>query len=337
MARVEEGQGFAMTAKLNVGLGAVVIVIWLYIADVDIVSAALVLSFLILIPLLLHIAVPKRPNMKAEFILRWLSQRSFLAGIFGLASVTFEPLVLSIVLASIWFLFMLVVALCGAWRIYRRGLYPAEETIIDVGLLFTGVGGIWLILWQAGIDQVLPYDELTMSLTTVHYHYSAVVIPVLTGAFGRLLVSLRGDTGTAYRFLAIGAAIGSPLIALGVIQGPPLELVYVTIYAGLLYWLSIWWLMLLPKMTLRTRACLLLACTSLLVSMGVTFLYAFGVTFQVDIISYSMMFVWHGAVNAIGFSLFGVLGWYLLGSLPKRKRLGSGIVNPKEAGHHEEL
>lgn len=320
-----------MTAKKNVITGILVSLLWLYLVDIDVVEASLALSFLVLIPLLLHIAVPKRPDVRAELMMRWLSERSFIAGIFGLASITFDNVVFSVLTALVWFLFMLIVALCGIWRIYKRGIYPAEETIIDVGLIFTGIGGFWLVLWQGGIDRLLPYDELTMSLTAVHYHYSAVVIPILTGAFGRLLVYVYEETGIAYRILAIGAAIGSPLIALGVIQGPPLELVYVSIYAVLLYWLSIWWLLMLPKLTVRSRFCLLLASFSLMVSMGVTFLYALGVTIGTSIISYENMFYWHGAVNAVGFSFFGTLGWYLLGSLPKRKRSGAKVVTPAEA------
>lgn len=320
-----------MTAKKNVAAGVTAGVLWLIFIDINIVQAALALSFLVLIPLLLHIAVPKRPNLQVESFLTWLSKRSFPAGLFGLASITISSTILSIAAALVWFVFMLAVAACGAWRIQKRGLYPAEETIIDTGLIFTGAGGLWLVLWQGGIDRLLPYDEMTMSLTAVHYHYSAVVIPILTGAFGRLLVFLRGYTGRVYRFLAIGAAIGSPLIALGVVQGPPLELVYVFIYAVLLYWLSIWWMLLLPKMTLRARLCLLPASASLMISMGVTFLYALGVTIGEPIITYEKMFYWHGAVNAIGFSLFGTMGWYLLGSLPKRKRTGAKVITPREA------
>ncbi|SDO24754.1 YndJ family protein [Alkalicoccus daliensis] len=319
-----------MTAKKNVAAGVAAGVLWLIFTDINVVQAALALSFLVLIPLLLHIAVPKRPDLQVESLLTWLSKRSFLAGIFGLISISFNHTFVSVSSALVWFLFMLAVAACGAWRIQKRGLYPAEETIIDTGLIFTGAGGLWLVLWQGGIDRLLPYDELTMSLTAVHYHYSAVVIPILTGAFGRLLISIRGYTGPPYRFLAIGAAIGSPLIALGVVQGPPLELVYVFIYAVLLYWLSIWWLCMLPKISLRSKLCLSLASISLMISMGVTFLYALGVTLGEPIISYEKMFYWHGAVNAIGFSLFGTLGWYLLGSLPKRKRTGAKVITPKE-------
>lgn len=320
-----------MTAKKNVAAGTAVSLLWLYLIDITVVQGALALSFLVLIPLLLHIAVPKRPDLQAERLLAWLSRYSFLAGIFGLASITFPHFILSIATAFVWFVFMMVVAVCGVWRVYHRGLYPAEETIIDVGLVFTGVGGLWLLLWQGGIDRLLPYSELTMSLTAVHYHYSAVVVPILTGGFGRLIVSINGETGRAYRVLAIGAAAGSPLIALGVIQGPPLELVYVSIYAVLLYWLSIWWLLLLPRLTGRTKLCLLVASGSLMISMGVTFLYALGVTIGTPIIPYEQMFIWHGAVNAIGFSLFGTLGWYLLGSLPKRKRSGKKVLIPREA------
>ncbi|CAM3955287.1 YndJ family protein [Alkalicoccus chagannorensis] len=317
-----------MTAKKNTVLGIIISIIWFLTADVTIVQIALGLSFLVLIPLLLHIAVPKWSNTRPEKLLTWLSTRSFIMGIFGLAAITLDQVVLSVTAAFVWFVFTIFVAWCGVNRVRLRGLYPAEETIIDVGLIFLGVGGFWLVLSEGGIDRLLPYDEVTMQLTAVHYHYSAAVIPILTGAFGRLLVTVRQDTGRAYRLLAIGTACGSPLIALGVIQGPPLELVYVGIYSILLYWLCIWWLVFIPNMTARVRICILLASASLMISMGVSVLYAWGATFGNPLVNLADMFFWHGAVNALGFSLFGVLGWYLFGSLPKRQRIGDQVAAP---------
>ncbi|WP_147804949.1 YndJ family transporter [Alkalicoccus halolimnae] len=313
-----------MTAKKNILAGAAVSIIWLFSAEITIVEIAFTLSFLVLIPLLLHIAVPGNPDLQAERWLAWLSQRSLPAGIFGVASVTFDSLVLSVLCAIVWMIFTMAVAACGAVRLYKIGIFPAEETIINIGLLFAGVGGMWLLLSEAGIHRLLPYDEVTMSLTAVHYHYSAVVVPILTGAFGRLLVSVNTFPGKPYQVLAAGTAFGSPLIALGVIQGPPMEVVYVAVYASLLYWLSAWWLFTMPKMTWRVRACIVTSSLSLMISMGVTTLYVIGIALDTTIISAGMMFYWHGGVNAVGFSLFGVLGWYLLGSLPKRAGTDKG-------------
>ncbi|PRO65992.1 YndJ family transporter [Alkalicoccus urumqiensis] len=309
-----------MKLKVNILTGAAIGIIWLLLVDVTIVEIALALSFLILIPLLIHIAVPKRATVTAEHWLFWLSDHSVAAALFALAAVTLDNYWISVLCAAVWLVYTGLIAMMGAVRIWNRRIYPAEEMIIDIGLLFTAVGGMWLLLSEAGIHRLLPYSEITIQLTAVHYHYSAVVVTILTGAFGRFLFAQTGKTGPLYRFLAIGTAVGSPLIALGVVQGPPLEVVYVTIYSTILLWMSVWWFILLPRMPLRARWFIGTASVTLFISIGVTMLYAIGMVTETQFVTLDMMFYWHGAVNSLGFSLFGVVGWYLLGSQPKRTR-----------------
>ncbi|QKS70080.1 YndJ family protein [Paenalkalicoccus suaedae] len=308
-----------MDIRVNVLLGIITGLIWSFVAPVSIVEISLGLAFLVLVPLLLNLVIPGEPVTAVERYIDILCKNSFPFAIFALIAITVDSAAMSIGFGLVWFAYTFAIGLGGGYRLLKRGLFPAEETIMDVGIMFLSVGGVWLVLSEGGIHQLLPYDELTMSLTAVHYHYSAVVIPILTGAFGRLLVREKRVTGSPYRYLAIGTAIGSPLIALGVIQGPPLEFVYVSIYAVFLTWLSVWWLIILPRIGTLQKVMITIASLSLLVSTATTFLYALGVTIGTTIISYEDMFQWHGAVNALGFSFFGALVWNSIGPLKKRE------------------
>ncbi len=319
-----------MTPEKNTAAGTIIYVVWLYVTGGSIVEMALGLSFMVLFPMLLYIAVPKNPDLLSEKWLGQLSRFSVFPGVFGLAAVTVDSVLFSVAAACVWFIFTMLLAFCGVFRTYKRGLYPAEETIIDTGLVFTAAGGFWLVLSEAGIHRLLPYSELTIALTAVHYHYSAVVVPVLTGAFGRMTAGFGRAGGIPFRVLAIGTAAGSPLIALGVIQGPPMNIFYTLTYAILLSWLGVWWLKHLSVMPVRAGFFIVISAGSLFVSMGATTLYVIGRVTGSEIVTPEMMFSWHGGINALGFSLFGVLGWYLLSPLPKRQRIGADTVPAPE-------
>lgn len=205
-----------------------------------------------------------------------------------------------IALAAVYALFAIFVALQGVRRFLRRGFAHWEEISIDAGMIYLSIGGLWYFAYIAGVDT--GFGPLMTWLTAIHFHYSAFLLPVSVGLFGRLHHS------PAYRWIVFIVLVGPPLVALGIAFWPLLEFV-----STLLYALAIWVLIIL---SLRTRFASLAQAALIRVSYGAlgvaiffSLLYAIDRAFGGWSASIAWMLSSHGALNCLFFGLFGVLGW----------------------------
>ncbi|UOQ44432.1 YndJ family protein [Halobacillus salinarum] len=225
----------------------------------------------------------------------------------------------------------------GIMRLLGRGFSPIEETTIDIGFIYIAVGGGWLVLSSGGFADFLPYQEPIIQLTAIHFHYAAFVLPLVTGFFGRYLYASRKSLGRAYTVLACGIMAGPFLVAIGLDQGPPLEVVTVGVYVILLAWLCSWWLIIARDLTQWSKVGLRLASVLLLMTMGFSFAYSLGLLMETYWLGIGGMLKWHGAVNSFCFSLLAVLAWrgvhpgkrYDYGDFPVSRIRGKGYVGDK--------
>ena len=228
-----------------------------------------------------------------------------------------------------WLLVTGLVALLGLQRIFKRGLAPIEETAIDAGLLYLPVGGGWMVISSAGVvPSILQGLEGNLQeivlLTAVHFHFAGFSAAVIAGLAGRALresvsssESARSLALGAFRFAAAIVIIGPPLVAVGIMASPIVEVISgVALSLGMLTLAFVLVLIalfsgpgLLPKVLLCAAA------LSLTATMALSTTYAMGEYMYPGadkLIPNHLMAATHGVVNVLGFTLCGGLGLFLL-------------------------
>ncbi len=258
---------------------------------------------------------------------RALQRLLAVAAPFGLAS--FVPAVgaLAGVLAGVWMLATLAVALRGWQRLAVRGAAPLALLAVDLGHLYLPVGGAWLLASRAGVSPMGFFEPIVL-YTAAHFHYAGFAAPVVLGLLGLSLfpdgVAARGALAVWYGVAAVVVMAGVPLVAVGITVSRALESPSaVVLGAGML--VGAWLLLREGLRRLRSEtgwarvsgALLGVAGLSLVLSMG--FAVAFAMTGSAGRaapggrISFHLMAAVHGAANALGFALCGLLAFALRG------------------------
>lgn len=279
----------------------------------------LLLAALIVTPLALRLLAQPDPDGRHS---RWYVLAVALQPIAALllvASLSRPSGLLAGVLAVGWLLLTVLVALYGLSRLRQRGLAPIAETCLDFALLYLPIGGFWTVLARLGVP-FLQFDQLIVHLTAEHFHYIPLGGLLLTGLVGRKLPPTARVARRVYQFLAVSVIVGPMVVALGITFSRPLET------AGAL-WLTVS-LMLVGVLTLthivatmsNRLAQMLLVVSSL--SMLMTMLLATGYALRGIVpgvtLSIPGMIQAHGWVNALGFTLLGLLAWLLTPSATRR-------------------
>lgn len=218
-----------------------------------------------------------------------------------------------------WLLVTALVSLLALQRILKRGLAPIEELAIDAGLLYLPVGGGWLVLSSAGADPLGDGPKIVL-LTAVHFHFAGFSAAVIAGLAGRALKggvaineSLRPFALKVYQVAAAIVIIGPPLVAVGIMASPIVEVISgVALSTGMLLLAFLLVLVALSSRTLPAKLLLCVAALSLTATMALSMTYAAGQYMKEDFITIDAMAATHGVVNVLGFTLCGGLGLVLL-------------------------
>jgi hypothetical protein len=220
------------------------------------------------------------------------------------------------VLASGW---LLVCAIAGlgalAYLVQGRSLHPVRlATAAAVG--FMAFGAIWLVLSRAGVAPI-GLSPIIVEMTAVHFHFTGFAATLMAAL---LLVRLRQARGIA-RSVAAAAAlllvVGSPVLALGwatpihVLQvaGAILVASGVVATSAVLFFSS-------TSLVESTTAHVLLRLSALapLLPMVLAVEYSAGHVFGFPTLDIQGMALIHGDLNALGFSLLGLVAWSIGGS-----------------------
>jgi hypothetical protein len=215
------------------------------------------------------------------------------------------------ILASAWLLVCAIAAL-GALvdLVMGRSLRPVRlAPAAAVG--FMAFGAIWLVLSRARIAP-LGLSPAIVELTAVHFHFTGFAATLMAAL---VLIRLRLEPGT-WRDIALSASVlmiaGSPVLAAGwstpfhVLQvaGAILVATGVIATAVVLFFRA-------RTLVQPTPARILLRVAALapLVPMVLAVEYSAGHVFGFPTLDIHAMALLHGDLNALGFSLLGLLGW----------------------------
>jgi hypothetical protein len=206
-------------------------------------------------------------------------------------------------------------ALAGAWLaltllLAERGVERLRaEWTAAVALLALPVGGAWLTISRVGLTP-MGFEEPIVLLTAIHFHYAAFTTLALL-ALARRWTPDHGLT----RATAVAAAVGTPLLAAGITFSPHLEVAGATLLSLALWtFAGILWRRVAPRVPPLSRGLVRIAALSVLPSMALPPLYAWGQLTGEGTVSLARMAAIHGPLNALGFGLCGLLAFRLAAS-----------------------
>ncbi|WP_246031498.1 YndJ family protein [Salibacterium salarium] len=279
---------------------------------------------LLYVPFTLHVIMNKDKSWIATY-LPSLSIPVFLA-VF-LLHIT-DQTALDTLLATLYFVFTILIALYGITRFLKRGFVHFEEFIIDMGFFYIMIGGAWFLAYEANIDT--GFSTILTWLTSIHFHYASFLLLVFVGLLGRLHKS------SIYIWISWMVIIAPILVAAGISYSPVLELVSVLVYIIGIYGFIVLSFKVTFQHTMQKFFVRISFC-----SLGLTILFsllytvshwarAFEVT--IDFMLYS-----HGVMNTVLFALMGLAGWSMnvpsanpkIPTFPVSRIRGNGAVGEK--------
>ncbi|MDM5248041.1 YndJ family protein [Lysinibacillus sp. G4S2] len=214
---------------------------------------------------------------------------------------------IAIILALIYVVYTAFIALQGVKRFLQRGFTNMAEISIDVGLIYIFIGGLWFFAFIANIDT--GFSSLITWLTAIHFHYSACLLAISIGLFGRIHKSRW------YNAVVVILLTGPLLVALGITFSTMLEIVSVTLYIVAIY--SLFFLALKTKLPRGQGLLLRISYGSLCITILWSFMYAFGHVIGNAYVGIPEMLKFHGVINGVFFGSMGVLAWAIL--IPESK------------------
>jgi len=218
--------------------------------------------------------------------------------------------------ASGWLLVCAVAALGAlAYLVQGRSLHPVRlATAAAVG--FMAFGAIWLVLSRTGVAPI-GLSPIIVEMTAVHFHFTGFAATLMAAL---LLTRLGQDRSLAQRAAIAGAlllVVGSPVLALGwatpvhllQVAGAALVATGVVATSGVLFFGS-------GRLVAPTSARVMLRLSALapLLPMVLAVEYSAGHVFGFPTLDIQGMALIHGDLNALGFSLLGLVGLSIGGS-----------------------
>ena len=281
------------------------------------------LAPLVLVPLYLDAAVPFSFEARAPRLLAAASWLVLPGALAAAASVLVPAGALAGALVAPWGLATAAVALWGLDRardLWQAGRLDAPEAVLTAGLAALPGGAVWLFLSRAGIDP--GYGEVVVLLTAAHFHYAAFAAAVWSGLLGRALAG-RPGLRRAHAALAAGLVGGFWLVAVGIALGggpaggAAVETIGVVVLAAGAVGTGALGLAVAPGLGDRTSA-LMVAVSggSLALAMAFAVWFHAGPGLGVGSPDVVGMLAPHGWLAAIGFGLWGALGWRRLRPRP---------------------
>ncbi len=307
MNRVPKLAGFSALAGGVLWLG--ILFVRIDSNEVELIKKILLLGVLFIVPVgLWLVATPYEHSL--PYRLAVIAQP--IGAVACVFSLFLEQGVLAALLASLWLLVTLLIALHGLWRFLRRGLSPSEEFCIDAGLIYVAIGGVWFTMSRVG-SQPFGFGDTIVLLTAVHFHFAGFAAPILAGLAGRV-VGASGPVRSLFGLAVAGVVYGTPLVALGITFTPALALIgAIVISLGLLVLAVVVMGWVVRSIAFRpAQILLIISSISSSSAMVLACVYAYSILEKKLILTIPQMAMTHGIVNAFGFAVCGLLGWSMV-------------------------
>lgn len=206
-------------------------------------------------------------------------------------------------LAGVWLVESVLVALLGLARLAARGPRPLHELAVDAGHLYLPIGAAWFLASRLTLD-VMGFGHVIVLLTAAHFHFAGLAAPVIVGQIGRL-VPAESRAGAWYRAGAALVILGPILVALGITFSPLVEVATAALLAaGILLVAAVTVISVAFRAPQRMARALLGAAQLVsILTMALALTYALGEYLGHSFIAIHPMVELHGAFNALGYAV----------------------------------
>jgi hypothetical protein len=307
--------------RISIELGGI---LWLFIGlirllgwiELNNLALLLLLAQCVITPLAIPLVVVPRESRLLHGLSRLVIFLQPLATLIGSASLFVSPGPLASTAASAWLLFTLLIAIMGMIILAQKNSLTLANTCLAVALIYTPIGGIWLMLDRLVI-QPLGFSPITVLLTAIHFHFITLAALMITGLTGRVIQTIRRPAlRKSYRVVAISMLVNPLVVAVGITTTRVTGMRLIESTGACLLALS---LMLIALLNLRfvvptttsllAKWLLVFSSMAVLITMLLAGAYALGAVTKTWTITIDQMIMIHGWLNALAFGLFGLLGW----------------------------
>ncbi len=234
--------------------------------------------------------------------LRKLDKLILAVGMAAVTSLSFNmPYPAALICAFIYLLVTFWIAGKGMDRFLKRGFSNTAELMIDLGLIYIAVGGMWFLAYIGRFDT--GFSEMTTWLTAIHFHYSAFMLCISVGLIGRVQMT------KLYKICALIIATGPMTVAIGITFSHTIEIISVSLSVMAIYAMTFYAFRL--KFPLAQAIIVRIPFVTLCATILGSFLYAYGNFSGNTVVTIPTMLIVHGFLNCLLFGSFTVIGWAL--------------------------
>jgi hypothetical protein len=209
--------------------------------------------------------------------------------------------------AGAWFLVCSAFALRGLRRLWRSRAHSFSQFCFAIGEAYLLVGGTWLVASRLGLQPV-GFQEPIVLLTAVHFHFAGFLSAVLAGLTYERLRETRWSKPLASALT--GVVVGPGLLGLAFLVGPKVKLAAVILIVVGQFGLATGMASVaLCNVNAVARAMLLLSSSCVVAGMVLAATWAIGEYPLQPFVDLGRMERVHGALNAVGFGICGLIGW----------------------------
>ena len=274
------------------------------------VDVLLLLAPLVIVPLGLRLLPFSGPRSRQ--VLRVARMVQPFGAIAAVVSFTITPGWTAGVIALGWLLTCSCASLAGLVELVElRSLRPAH-LVPAAAVAYLSVGAGWLVLFRAGLRPE-GFSHEIVELTGVHFHYAGFAA-TLMAALAMWAVRDRGRLGAFASLAGMLIVAGVPITAAGIATASGLLTVVgpVLLGTGVISIAAITGLAIAPRVQRDAARWLLwISAAGVVVPMLLGVDYAISRVFPVPALDLRAMALIHGDLNALVFSLAGLLGWTL--------------------------
>lgn len=272
--------------------------------SVGIIELLFLLAPLVIVPLGLHLTAPGPPHglfHRVQPIAALCVVLAFLLPAGRWAALLTAP----------WLAFCILLGFAAARGLLTGRVRTMDTFCFHAARILLPVAAVWLLMSRYGARPLGFYEPIVL-LTAVHFHYAGFAAPVLAGLLLRQARTRATLSFTPLRVIALIVVAGPVLLAAGFLIGPHMKLFAAILLVLGEVGLAVATLFVLKTMT-RHAAKLLLGLSSVSVTGGMILagLWAIGEYPLQPMLNIPQMARLHGTINAVGFSICGLLGWAL--------------------------
>lgn len=214
------------------------------------------------------------------------------------------------VIALGWLITCAVVSLAGLVELIERQSLMPVHLVPAAASAYLSVGAAWLVVSRAGL-RPLGFAPEIVELTGVHFHYAGFAA-TLMAALAIVVLRERGRLGQLASAGGLFVMAGVPITAAGIATGSGVLTVVgpIVLATGVLTTAALTAFAIAPRIEPSIARWLLwVSAAGVVLPMLLGVDYALARVFPIPALDLRTMALVHGDLNAVAFSLAGLLGW----------------------------